>query len=114
MKLPDPPYLLRILRSSTLVWLLTRVTYALVLIIGVLFFPLLSLEEGIQSALHPPWLLRLMLVVLTAGLVQLDRRRAHEHLLQANFGVPAVWFSATSLVAAGLADLTVQALLRLS
>ena len=114
MKLPYPPCLLRLLRSSMLVWFMTRATYALVLIFGVLFFRFLSLEEGIQSALHPPGLLRLLLVGLTAVLVHLDRRRTHEHLLQANFGVPAVWFSATSLVAAGLADLTVQALLRVS
>jgi len=110
VKLPYPPLLLRVLRSSMLVWLLARVTYMLVLVMGVETFGLMSPEEGIQSALHPVWLSRLLLVVLTAVLVHLDRGLVHEHLLQANFGVPAVWFPVASLVAAGLSDLTVQAL----
>jgi hypothetical protein len=92
-------------------WLLVRAGYVIVLMVGAQFLGLLPLEEAIQAALHPVWPSRLLLVVLTAVLVHLDRKLAHEHLLQANLGVPAVWFSATSLVAAGLSDLTVQALM---
>jgi hypothetical protein len=92
-------------------WLLVRVTYVVALLVGVEFFGLLSREEGVHSALYPVWHVRLLLLALTAIVVHLDRKRAHEHLLQANLGVPAVWFPATSLVAAGLSDLAVQTLM---
>ena len=94
-----------------LVWLAARVSYALVLILGAQVFGLMSPGESTQAALHPVWPSRLLLMVLTAVLVHLDRRLAHEHLLQANLGVPTLWFTATSLVAAALSDLTMQALL---
>jgi hypothetical protein len=86
----------------------------LVLIVGATISGMLSLEQAMRYALHPMWPTRLLLVVLTAALVHLDRKWAHEHLLQANFGVPAFWFSATSLVVAGLADVIVQTLLLLA
>lgn len=111
VKLPHPPLLLRVFRSSMLVWLLARGSYALVLIFGAEVFGLMSSDESTQAALHPVWPSRLLLMVLTAVLVHLDRRLAHENLLQADFGVATVWFTATSLVAAGLSDLIVQALL---
>ena len=95
-----------------LVWLLSRVIYAVVIIFGAEEFGLMSQEEGIQSALHPAWSSRLLLISLTAALVHLDRKLAHEHLLQANFGVSAVWFLVTSLVAASVSDLGVQLLMR--
>jgi hypothetical protein len=103
--------MLRVFRSSMLVWLAARVSYALVLVIGAQVFGLMSSDESTQAALHPVWPSRLLLMVLTAVLVHLDRRLAHEHLLQANFGVPTLWFPATSLVAAAVSDLTIQALL---
>lgn len=112
LKLPYPPLLLRVLRISVVVWVLVRITYVVVLLGGVLFFGFLSLQEGIDAALHPVWPSRVLLVVLTGFLVWRQRTIDHEHLLQGNFGVLPAWFSAASLLAAGAADLTVQALLR--
>lgn len=110
MNRPYPPFLLRVTRSSVVVWFLARIMYVLVLMVGV-FLGIMSIEEGMQSALHPVWPTRLLLVVLTAVLIHLDRNFAHEQLLQFNFGVPAIWFSATSLGAAGMSDVIVQALI---
>lgn len=70
---------------------------------GVPVFELLPPGEGISAALHPTALSRFLLVALTAVLVWLDRRRAHEHLLQANFGVSPLWFWTASLLSAGCA-----------
>jgi hypothetical protein len=111
VKPPHRPLLLRVIRSSVLIWLLARVMYALIMVIGVLIGGLLSLEAAIQFALHPLWPSRILLVLIAAVLVHLDRAFAHEHLLQANFGVSVGWFWATSFVTATLADLVVQTLL---
>jgi FtsH-binding integral membrane protein len=105
-RLPAPALLLRVIRSSVVMWLLARAAMA-----GVLFLGVLPSADALQSALHPTLTARILLVGFTALLVHLDRKLAHEHLLQANFGIPAASFVATSLLAAGLADLTVQALL---
>lgn len=112
LKLPYPPLLLRVLRISVVVWVLVRITYVVVLLVGVLFFGFLSLEEGIDAALHPVWPSRALLVVLTSFLVWRQRTLDHEHLLQGNLGVRSAWFSAASLFAAGAADLAGQALVR--
>lgn len=110
VKRPYPPLVRRVLRSSVLAWLLVRVAYVFVLFAGTLALGL-SAAYAIESALHPVWPSRVLLVVLAAALVQLDRRLAREHLLHANFGIAAAWFWGTSLVAAGLSDLALQALL---
>jgi hypothetical protein len=102
-----------VFRTGVLLWVSTRVAYALVVIVGAEIVGLMSPEEALRSALHPVWSSRLLLVALTAGLVHLDRKLAHERLLQANFGVSTAWFVATSLVAAGLSDIGVQALMRI-
>lgn len=112
LKIPYPPLLLRVIRISVAFWLLARVAYVLVLLVGVLFFELLSVGEGIEAALHPVWPSRVLLVALSSFLVWLHRRTGHEHLLQADFGVASVWFGTASLLSAGAADLTVQALVR--
>jgi hypothetical protein len=90
---------------------MVRVAYVLVLLVGVEFFGFLSTEASIEAALRPVWPSRVLVVALTSFLVWLQRKNAHEHLLQANFGVPSAWFSAASLVTAAAADLTVQALI---
>lgn len=110
--MPHPPLLLRVIRISVAFWLLVRVAYVVVILVSMLFFEVLSSGEGIEAALHPVWPSRVLLVALTAFLVWLHRRAGHEHLLQADFGVMSVWFSAASVLAAGAADLTVQALVR--
>jgi fumarate reductase subunit D len=110
-RLPYPPLLLRVFRTSVVVWLLARVTYVVVLMVGVLFFGILPVEDGISAAFHPASLSRVTMVALTAVLVWLHRHRAHEHLLQANFGVSSAWFWAASLFAAGILDAAAQALL---
>ena len=97
---------------SVLVWLLVRVAYVLVLLVAVEFLGFLSSEQGIDAALEPVWLSRALLVILAGFLVWLQRRSAHEHLLQANFGVRPAWFTAASLLAAAAADVAVQALVR--
>ena len=107
---PYPPLLVRTARSSVLIWLLVRIVYALVLIVGAALFGVFSVDQAMQSALLPIPASRLLLVVVTAVLVQVDRTRAHEGLLQANFGVSAWWFTATSVFAAGLTDFAVQSL----
>ena len=112
LRLPYPPLLMRILGISVFLWLLVRLAYVLVLLVSVSFFGFLSFEDGLDAALHPVWPSRALLVALAAALVWLQGRIAHEHLLQANFGVRSVWFFAASLVAAGAADLAVQSLVR--
>lgn len=108
---PHPPLLLRVATRSVFFWLLIRVMYALVLIFGAQQVGLVSADDARQFAIHPMWPARLLLVGLTAFMVHVDRARAHEHLLQANFGVGAAWFAAVSLVAASVSDLVVQTLL---
>ena len=110
--LPYPPLLVRVVRISIVVWLLVRVAYVLVLLVAVEFLGFLSSEQGLAAALAPVWPSRALLVMLTGFLVWLQRRSAHEHLLQADFGVRPAWFTAASLLAATAADVAVQALLR--
>ena len=112
LRMPHPPLLLRVIRVSVAFWLLLRVAYVLVILVSVLYFEVLSSGEGVEAALQPVWPSRVLLVALTIFLVWLHRRAGHEHLLQADLGVRPVWFPAASLMAAGAADLTVQALVR--
>lgn len=108
-KFPYPPLVVRVLRTSAAVWLLARLAYVVVLVVAVYFFGLPS-DEGISAALHPTPLSRGVLVAVTAVLVWLDRRRSHEHLLQANFGVSPLWSATASIVAAGVMDVGVHSL----
>lgn len=95
-----------------MIWLLARMLYVIVLLVGVHVIPFVPQHEGVAGALHPAPAVRLVLVALTVVLLHIDRRRAHETLLQSNFGVSPLWFAATSLLAAGGADIVVHALLR--
>lgn len=110
-KLPYPPLLLRVLRTSAVIWLLVRSAYVLLLLVGMGTSGVVG--EGVSAALQPSGLSRILLVALTAVLVWLDRRRAHEHLLPANFGVSPLWFWSASLLAAAVLDLGTHAILGL-
>ena len=110
--LPYPPLLVRVVRTSVIVWLLVRIAYVLVLLTSVELLDFLSHDDGIAAALEPVWTSRALLVIVTAFLVWLQRRNAHEHLLQANFGVRPAWFTSASLLAATAADVAVQAIVR--
>lgn len=109
--LPHPPYLRKVIRRSAGMWLLVRFTYIVVLMLGVLFFGLLPFAEGIDSALHPPWVTRTVLVAVTAFLLWWDRRRFRELLFYANLGTHPGWFWAASLLTASVLDIVVQTLL---
>ena len=108
---PYPPLLRRLFASSVIIWLLARVVFAVVFLLGVMLFGGMPSDEAWQLTLHPVWPARVLLVLVTSFLVQLDRRFAHENLLQANFGVAPGWFVGTSLLSAGAADVAVQSIL---
>jgi hypothetical protein len=99
-----------LLRRSILAWLTIRVGYVILLMIGVLFFGILPLQEGIEAAIQPILLTRAFLVVLTLLVVWLDRTRSHELLLQHNLGASPIWFWFVSLASAILLDFLVQGL----
>jgi hypothetical protein len=111
IRLPYPPYLWRVIRRSVGIWLLARNTYVVVLMVGVLFFNLLPLDEGLARVLHPGWATRAVLVTVATFVVWWDRRRSHEVLLPANLGAWSGWFWTASLVAALASDVAVQTLI---
>lgn len=111
MSPPHAPLLYRNLRSSAQIWLLARIMYAFVFFVGAQIFSRIPTSEVVHTILHPVLPVRILLVVIAVGLVQLDRRFAHERLLQANFGVSEMWFIATSLVGATVSDVVMQTLL---
>ena len=92
-------------------WLLIRSAYVVVLLAGVAFFGLLPFAEGVAAALHPGWVIRAVLVALSAFLVWWDRRRSHELLLPANLGAWSGWFWGVSVLAALVLDVVLQTLL---
>jgi hypothetical protein len=111
VKTPHPSLLLHTFRASVLVWLLARVAYVLVIMVGADAFGFVAAEQAMAAAMNPVWPSRLLLVAITVVLVHIDRMRAHEPLLQANLGGPGTWFLATSFLAAGMTDLAVQQLM---
>jgi hypothetical protein len=106
-----PQLLRRAFRSGLIVLPLVRIVYALALISGSQFEGLFSPTEAVEYALRPVWAAHVLFVVIAAVLVHIDRVRAHELLLQMNFGVSRRWFTMASLMGAAIADLTVQTLL---
>ena len=109
--IPHPPLLLRTLRSSVVVWLLVRVAYVFVLMAGSATIGLFTSAEVTEFALHPTIPSRLLLLIITALLLHVDRRRAHEYILQSTLATSARWFTATSLAGAAIVDLLTQAVL---
>jgi hypothetical protein len=112
IRLPYPHYLWILSRRSALLWLLVRITYAAVLMAGVMVFGLLPLPEGISAALQPPLSARITLIAVTAILVWWDRRRAHEVHLHANLGASPAWFWTASLLTVSVLDMAIQAILQ--
>lgn len=112
MRRPYPPLLLRVAIASAILWLLSRTVYVVVLIFGSPEVGMFSSADALYYAVHPAWLVRVVLVLTTAFLVHLDRRHAHELVLTANFGVSDWWFTGTSITAAALTDVVLQTVLR--
>jgi sterol desaturase/sphingolipid hydroxylase (fatty acid hydroxylase superfamily) len=109
---PYPRYLWILSQRSVLLWLLVRITYVVVLMVGVMLFGLLPLPEGISAALQPPLSARITFIATTAILVWWERRRAHEVLLPANLGASPGWFWTASLVTVSVLDMAIQAILQ--
>lgn|GEM_PF-3205833 len=110
LRLPYPPYLRKVVRSSAGLWILVRIAYVVVLIIAA-FSGLLPLDEAIALVLHPLGMIRALLVAFAGVLVWGDRSRAHELLLPANLGAWPGWFWAASLLTGLVLDVAVQAVL---
>lgn len=109
--MPYPRSVLRVARTSVMMWLLGRAAYTIAVLSGAETFELFPGAQGLEAALQPAGISRAVVVLVASFLVWLQRRIGHEHLLQANFGVASAWFVATSLAAAGTADIVVQAIL---
>ena len=101
LRLPYPPYLLRVALRGAFMWLVLR---ALALAVLAARF---SLHDGLFPSPHT----RVLLVALAALLVWLDRRRFRESLFLADLGTPPLWLWLAVLGAAGLLDAALQLLL---
>jgi hypothetical protein len=112
IRVPYKSLLFRTLRAGMFLWLLVRAAYVVVLMTGSQT-GLFTAADATEFALRPVVAARLLLVFIAAALVHIDRQRAHELLLQANFGVSTRWFTMAAMGGAGIADLTAQTILRL-
>ncbi len=110
-RLPYPPYLWRVSRGSAGLWVLVRIAYSVVTVVGAALLGILTYDEIVGLVLHPNWATRASLVATAAVMVWWDRRRSHELLLHANLGAWPGWFWAASLLAAAVLDVAVQTLI---
>jgi hypothetical protein len=94
-------------------WVVLRVAYVIVLLTGAEVIGLFDGADALEFAKRPVPAARVLLMILAAALVHIDRVRAHEHILSANLGVSSSWFIAASLLAAAIADSMLQLLLQL-
>jgi hypothetical protein len=94
-------------------WVLVRVAYVIVLLVGSEVIGFVGGGDALNFARWPAPPTRVLLIVMAAILVHIDRVRAHEQLLSVNFGISSRWFVATSLLAAAIADSVLQLLLRM-
>ncbi len=93
VRLPPPPFLGAIARRSVVLWIGVR--------------GLLAIVGGVRLA---P-VAAAAVVVLTAGLLELDCRRRHEELFLANLGVASATLFVLGAIAPTLAEVTVALVL---
>jgi hypothetical protein len=111
LKLPYPPYLRGVVLASAMAWLLVRVTYGVVLIVGALFFGAPPVSGGIEAAVNPVLAARAAIIAVATSLVWIRGWLAREHLLHANLAASVLWIVVASLLSAGLLELAAGALL---
>jgi hypothetical protein len=113
-RIPYPPLLWRSFRSGVFMWVVLRVAYVIVLLAGAELIGLFNGADALEFAKRPAPATRVLLMILAAALVHIDRVRAHENVLSANLGVSSRWFIATSLLAAAIVDSMLQLLLHMA